>query len=61
MTERPREVGHDEAPSIIDDHAFEPRGEWWSLCEHCGLAESAHKETTLRFYYVDEDMPEAGR
>jgi len=44
---KPKEVFHDEAPSIIHDHAFEPRLEWWTLCKHCGLAESAHKETTL--------------
>jgi hypothetical protein len=44
---RPKEVAHDETPSIIIDHQFVPRGEWWSLCKQCNLAESAHKETTL--------------
>lgn len=57
-TERPREVLHDETPSGITDHAFEPKGFWWSLCTHCGLAESAHAETTVRrphFHYVGDD------
>lgn len=40
-------VVHDEAPSGIDDHPYEPRGAWWSLCKHCGFAQAAHKETTL--------------
>jgi hypothetical protein len=30
------------AASIITDHPFEPRAEWWSLCKRCGLAKSAH-------------------
>lgn len=42
-----KEIGHDEAPAIITDHAYVPRDEWWSLCKHCGLAEAAHKETTI--------------
>jgi hypothetical protein len=29
-------------PAPVDDHAFIPRGEWWSLCERCGLAQPAH-------------------
>lgn len=40
-------VGHDEAPSVIVDHAFEPRDKWWSLCKHCGLAQAAHSESTI--------------
>lgn len=58
--ERPKEVQHDETPAIIADHAFEPRGAWYTLCKHCKLAESAHKETTLRpFRYVgDDDLDE---
>lgn len=55
-TSRPKEVTHDETPSIITDHPFEPRKEWWSLCRHCSLAESAHRETTLeRFHYYSDD------
>lgn len=56
--ERPKEVQYDEAPSIIKDHPFESRGEWWDLCKHCHLAESAHAETTLSYHYVGDDMPE---
>lgn len=44
---RPIEVAHDEAPSNIDDHAFEPRGAWYTLCKHCGLAMAAHERTTV--------------
>ncbi|HVI77815.1 MAG TPA: hypothetical protein VM715_06560 [Candidatus Acidoferrum sp.] len=56
---KPKEVAHDEAPSVIIDHAFEPRAEWWTLCRHCHLAESAHKETTLPPYrYHSDDMPD---
>lgn len=42
-----KEVAHDETPSGITDHAFEPRGEWYTLCAYCGLAEAAHAETTV--------------
>lgn len=49
--------------SAINDHAFIPKGEWYTLCGHpksdgkiCNLAESAHTETTLKpFYYVGND------
>jgi len=50
---RPKEVDHDQSPSIIDSHPFEPKGEWWSLCGFlkadgtlCNLSESAHTQTT---------------
>lgn len=60
--ERPKEVQHDETPSGITDHPFEPKGLWFTLCLHCNLAESAHAETTLkrperlRIRYVSDDM-----
>lgn len=57
-TKKPKDVAHDETPSNIVDHPFEPRGEWYTLCKHCGLAESAHLHTTLRFRYYAEDAPE---
>jgi hypothetical protein len=55
---KPKEVAHDETPSIITDHPFEPKGEWWSLCGHknCNLARSAHKETAIHFQYLDDEM-----
>lgn len=56
--ERPREVTHDETPSGIVDHPFEPKGEWWTLCKQCNFAESAHAETTLRVSYVSDDISE---
>lgn len=34
-------------PSAITDHAFVPRGEWYTLCESCGLAEAAHFTSTI--------------
>jgi hypothetical protein len=37
---------HDEAPSMIVDHPYTPRGEWWSLCEICSLARAAHSSST---------------
>lgn len=56
---RPKEVFHDQAPSQVIDHPFEPRGEWYTLCKHCRLAESAHKETTLLpLRYYSDDNPE---
>lgn len=56
---RPESAAHDEAPSIITTHPFEPRGEWWTLCKHCNLAESAHMETTVPlFHYVSDDVEE---
>ena len=56
---KPKEVFHDETPSNVVDHPFEPRTEWWTLCKHCGLAESAHAETTLLpFHYMSDYMPD---
>jgi hypothetical protein len=40
-------VAHDEAPSAITDHPFVPKGQWWSLCVHCGLAQAAHTSSTI--------------
>lgn len=34
--------------SAITSHTFTPRGDWYSLCRVCGLAESAHVRTALR-------------
>jgi hypothetical protein len=39
-------VGHDEAPSVIVDHPFDPKAEWWSLCKVCNLARAAHFSST---------------
>lgn len=33
--------------SVIKDHPFTPRGEWWSLCRVCNLSEAAHERTEL--------------
>lgn len=44
---RKKVAAHDEAPSQIVDHAFEPRGAWYTQCRHCGLAMAAHSETTI--------------
>lgn len=35
----------DQAPPPVEDHAFRPRAEWWSLCavKGCGRAMSAHE------------------
>lgn len=53
------EAMHDETPSQITDHPFESRGEWWDLCKHCRLAESAHAETTNpRFHYYSDNNPD---
>lgn len=55
-------VLHDETPSQITDHAFEPRGEWYTLCKHCSLSEAAHVHTTLtgreHIHYYSDDNPE---
>lgn len=37
----------DEAPPGVDDHPFEPRGAWWSLCKTCGLARAAHSSSVI--------------
>lgn len=52
---RPKEVAHDETPSGVTDHPFEPKGEWWTLCKHCNKAESAHAETAMVHYLGDVD------
>lgn len=53
---------YDEAPSIINDHPFEPSGEWWSLCKHCGLAQAAHSSSTInsRLEMLKEQMSRYG-
>lgn len=33
--------------SAVTDHAFAPRGEWWTRCKHCNLAEAAHMRTSM--------------
>jgi hypothetical protein len=56
---RPKEVAHDETPSGITDHPFQPKHAWWSLCGYpgCNLAQSAHAETTVpRFHYYSDDV-----
>ena len=35
---------NDDPPSV-NDHAFEPRSEWWSLCKYCGFAQATHFST----------------
>lgn len=35
------------ASSNVTDHVFMPVGAWWSPCEQCGLAESAHARTSV--------------
>lgn len=50
---KPKVSFHDEAPAIISDHKFSPRGEWYTLCRHCSLAEAAHQATELRYYSDD--------
>lgn len=59
VEERKKFVEYDEAPSGVTDHAFEPRGAWYTLCRHCGLAMAAHKETTVEprdhIGYMDDD------
>lgn len=39
--------GDPPAAQHVDDHPFEPRGEWFTTCQHCRLAEAAHQTTTL--------------
>jgi hypothetical protein len=50
---------HDEAPSGVTDHAFVPRGAWYTLCRICGLAQAAHRETTVdardHIWYGNDD------
>lgn len=59
VTEQRKEVAHDEAPAVVADHPFVPKGEWWSLCKTCNLGEAAHAETTLtdkeRYHYYSDD------
>lgn len=52
---RPVEIAHDTTPSIISDHPFRPKGAWWTLCEECNLAESAHSESAIIHYVGDDD------
>lgn len=53
--DRPVEVAHDETPSIIDDHPYEPKAQWWTLCKHCNLAESAHSRSIFRYIGDDDE------
>lgn len=60
--ERPKEVVEDETPSGVTDHAFSPKGLWYTLCSKCNLAESAHTTTTVdhkvEIRYYSDDNPE---
>ena len=59
---RPQPVQHDETPSQITDHAFEPKGKWFTLCKFCNLSEAAHMRTTLtgreHIHYYSDDNPD---
>lgn len=60
MTEEP--AAHDEASPGVGDHPFDPSGEWWSLCKHCGLARAAHRSSTIdvRRAMFEEQMARYG-
>lgn len=60
MAEEPK--AHDETPPEVGDHPFEPRGEWWSLCMHCGLARAAHSSSTIdtRLAMFEDQMKRYG-
>lgn len=47
MEKERKYVEYDEAPSAVMDHPFVPRGAWYTKCRDCGLAEAAHKFTTI--------------
>lgn len=52
---------HDES-SLIEDHQYEPRAEWWSLCRHCNLAQAAHASSSIdtRAAMFEEQMQRYG-
>lgn len=54
---------HDEGPAIINDHAFDPRGKWWDLCKHCGLARASHRDSTIdtRLAMFEDQMTRYGK
>lgn len=31
-----------DGPSIITNHGFQAREQWWTVCAVCGLGEAAH-------------------
>jgi hypothetical protein len=35
-------VSDHEKGTTVTDHPFRARGEWWTVCETCGLARAAH-------------------
>jgi hypothetical protein len=39
-------VSDHEKGTTVTDHPFRARGEWWTVCETCGLARAAHSTTT---------------
>lgn len=47
MEKERKYVEYDEAPSAVMDHPFVPKGAWYTRCRDCGLAEAAHKFTTI--------------
>lgn len=49
-------TAHDSAPAIIRDHKFRPRGAWYTLCEICSKAESAHEATELQYVIEDDAL-----
>lgn len=47
--------------SMITDHPFEAKGELWSLCRVCNLAEAAHRDAVQRYEPSKEEGNEVGR
>lgn len=50
------EVVHDTSPAIIKDHKFRPKGAWYTLCDICNLAESAHQASELQYIIEDDAL-----
>lgn len=39
-------VSDHEKGTTVTDHPFRARGEWWTVCDTCGLARAAHATAT---------------
>jgi hypothetical protein len=51
------EIGaHDTAKaSLVTDHLFESKGEWWDLCKHCNLSEAAHRPPDIERKTIESE------
>jgi len=57
MSDDAQDAPDTHASAQITDHAFEPVGEWWSVCKHCRIGRAAHAEAVSSEVTDDDPQP----